>query len=327
LLNFAPEELEKLRLQEPLLHIAITPYYLSLCDPANPKDPIRIQSVPTTEELSINDLDEDELGEEKQMPVAGLVHRYPDRVLCITTNQCRMNCRFCTRVREFANGKRPKTKEQLSAMLDYIRVHKEVRDVILSGGDALTIPLPILDRMLSELRKMPHVEMIRIGSRFPVVFPMGITDELCNMLEKYSPIWLNTHFNCPEEITSETVNIVKKLMKSGVIVSNQSVLLRGVNDTTERMTRLCQKLVAVGIRPLYLFSNDRKFLRCPIQTGIDIIGGMKGFTSGLAIPQYVVDLPGGGGKVSLNPNYVEYWDNKTLILRNYKGEKYRVEAE
>jgi lysine 2,3-aminomutase len=255
--------------------------------------------------------------------VPGLVHRYPDRVLLVLTDICPMFCRHCTRKREWRHGGWVRTPAEIERMLDYVRRHPAVRDVIISGGDPLTLSNRRLEEVISALRRIEHVEIIRIGTRYPVVLPQRIDDELCAMLSHYGPIWLNTHFNHPNEITPEAALACDKLLRSGVALNNQSVLLRGVNDSVETQLKLCHGLLKIKVRPYYLFQTDEvrgtEHLRTPVETGIKIIAGMRGHTSGLAIPTFVIDLPGGGGKVPLQPEYVISQTEDSLILRNYQG--------
>ena len=303
--------------------LAITPYYLSLINPADPNDPIRKQAVPSFDEIALVGMGfEDPLEEERDSVVPGLVHRYPDRVLMVLTDICSMLCRHCTRKREWRHGGWVRTPEQIEPMLDYIRKNRSVRDVIISGGDPLTLSTRRLEEVISALRKIDHVEIIRIGTRFPVVLPYRIDAELCNMLSKYGPIWVNTHFNHVREITPEAAAACDRLVRAGVPVNNQSVLLRGVNDNVQAQLKLCQGLLKVKVRPYYLFQCDEvqgtEHLRTPVQTGIKIIKGMRGHTSGLAIPTFVVDLPGGGGKVPLQHEYVISQTDEEVVLRNYR---------
>jgi lysine 2,3-aminomutase len=304
--------------------LSVTPYYLSLINPNDPDDPIRKQAIPSFEEVTCAGMgEEDPLEEKRDSVVPGLVHRYPDRVLMVLTDICPMFCRHCTRKREWQNGGWVRTSAQVEAMLDYIRQHKVVRDVIISGGDPLTLSTRHLEDIISRVRSIEHVEIIRIGSRYPVVLPQRIDDELCAMLSKYTPIWLNTHFNHVREITPESARACDRLVRSGVPVNNQSVLLRGVNDSVEAQTKLCHGLLKIKVRPYYLFQCDEvqgtEHLRTPVETGIKIIQGMRGYTSGLAVPTFVIDLPGGGGKIPLQPNYVLSKTKEELILRNYEG--------
>jgi lysine 2,3-aminomutase len=318
------KEQTRLKLVTAKYPLAITPYYLSLINPDDPEDPVRKQSVPSFKEIALVGLgEEDPLEEKRDSVVPGLVHRYPDRVLMVLTNICAMLCRHCTRKREWCHGVWVRTPAEIEPMLDYIRKNKNVRDVVISGGDPLTLTTERLEKVLAALRAIEHVEIIRIGTRFPVVLPQRIDDELCNMLSKYGPIWLNTHFNHPNEITPESARAIDKIVRAGVPVNNQSVLLRGVNDTVETQLKLCQGLLKIKVRPYYLFECDEvqgtEHLRTPVETGIKVIQGMRGHTSGLAVPTFVIDLPGGGGKVPIQPDYVLSQNEDELILRNYEG--------
>ena len=304
--------------------LAITPYYLSLIDPCEPDDPIRQQAVPATQELTMagNGM-EDPLAEHEHSVVPGLVHRYPDRAVMVLTDICPMLCRHCTRKREWRNGSWVKTNDDIGRMLDYIRAHPEVRDVIISGGDPLTLSNQRLEVVLAELRKIRHVEIIRIGTRCPVVLPQRIDDELCSMLSKYGPIWMNTHFNYPREITPEATAACDRLLRAGIPVNNQSVLLKGVNDTPEIQRKLCHSLLRAKVRPYYLFQCDRvqgtEHFWTPIESGVHIMEEMRGFTSGLALPTFVIDLPNGGGKIPVGPNYILGIDSEGFVVRNYQG--------
>ena len=308
--------------------MAVTPYYLSLIDPCDQDDPVRKQAVPCLEEITMGCLGlEDPLAEKEDSIVPGLVHRYPDRVLMVLTDICPMLCRHCTRKREWRHGNWTRTDAEIEAMLDYIRQTPAVRDIVVSGGDPLTLSTSRLESILSRLRAIPHVEIIRIGSRVPVVLPQRIDAELCDMLSKYGPIWLNTHFNHYHELTPESVAAVDRLLRAGVPVNNQTVLLRGINDSVEIITKLCHTLLKSKVRPYYLFQCDEvqgtEHLRTPVETGIRIIEGMRGHTSGLAIPTFVVDLVEGGGKVPLQPNYVLDMNEGELLLKNYEGRIFR----
>jgi len=321
---------EKLRLKTVIKRypMAITPYYLSLINPDDPDDPIRKQAVPSVLETAMDAMGmEDPLGEKEDSVIPGLVHRYPDRVLMVLTDICPMLCRHCTRKREWRHGAWTRTVSEIDRMCDYIRNNNSIRDVIISGGDPLTLSNQQLEHILSKLREIKHVEIIRIGSRFPVVLPQRIDTELCTVLSKYGPIWFNTHFNHPRELTPEATNACDRLIRSGVPVNNQSVLLRGINDSVEIMTPLCHGLLKAKVRPYYLFQCDEvqgtEHLRTPVEVGINIIKGMRGHTSGLAVPTFVVDLVHGGGKVPLQPNYVLSMTDKELLLRNYEGQVYR----
>jgi len=322
------EEQTQLRLVTMRYPLSVTPYYLSLINPDDPEDPVRKQAIPSALEMTLGSMGlEDPLDEEKDTVVPGLVHRYPDRVLLVLTDICAMLCRHCTRKREWRKGGWVRSPAEIEAMLGYIARHKEVRDVIISGGDPLSLSTRRLEEIISGIRKIEHVEIIRIGTRFPVVLPQRVDDELCAMLAKYSPIWLNTHFNNVREITPEAAQACDRLVRSGVPVNNQSVLLRGINDSVEAQTKLCHGLLKIKVRPYYLFQCDEvqgtEHLRTPVEAGLKIIEGMRGHTSGLAIPTFVIDLPHSGGKVPLQPNYVLAETEDELVLRNYEGRIFR----
>ncbi len=331
LIKFIPlsaEEQSHVRLVIQRYPLAITPHYLSLINPDDPDDPIRRQAVPSFQEITMGAMGmEDPLAERRDSVTEGLVHRYPDRVLMVLTDICPMLCRHCTRKREWRGGGWVRSESEIEAMLDYIRHHENIRDIIISGGDPLTLSTRRLESIISRIRQIEHVQIIRIGSRYPVVLPQRIDEELCNMLSKYGPIWLNTHFNHPNEITPESAAACDRLLRSGVPVNNQSVLLRGVNDSLETQLQLCQGLLKIKVRPYYLFQCDEvqgtEHLRTPIEVGIKIMEGMRGHTSGLAIPSFVVDLSHGGGKVPLLPNYIVSQTEDELVLKNYQGRKFR----
>ncbi len=324
----SPEEQAQLKLVIMKYPLSVTPYYLSLINPHDAADPIRRQAIPCLDEVTMGAVGmEDPLEERRDTKVPGLVHRYPDRVLMVLTDICPMLCRHCTRKREWQHGGWVRTPAEVDAMLGYIRQHKGVRDVIISGGDPLTLATSRLEEIIAKLRSIDHVEIIRIGSRCPVVLPQRIDDELCEMLSRYGPIWLNTHFNHYREITPESARACDKLLRAGVPVNNQSVLLRGVNDSVETQMKLCQGLLRSKVRPYYLFQCDEvqgtEHLRTPVEVGIKIIEGLRGHTSGLAIPHFVIDLPHGGGKVPLQPNYVLEQTREELLLRNYQNRLFR----
>lgn len=304
--------------------VIIPPYYLCLIDFTDPCDPIRIQSFPMKEEVEFTDIGEpDPLEEEEDMPVPGLVHRYPDRVLMQVTNLCPMNCRHCTRKREWEEGIWTRTDAEIDRMIEYLEKTPEVRDVLISGGDPLVLSTPKLEKILSKLRKIPHLEIIRIGTRFPVVLPQRIDDELVDMLSLYRPLWVNTHFNHPREITREAALACGKLQRGGLPMNNQSVLLRGVNDDLATMRALCHGLLKIGVRPYYLYQCDpvkgAEHLRTSVWKGVEIIEGLRGHTTGFAVPQFVIDAPGGGGKIPISPNYLLAESEDGVILRNYEG--------
>jgi lysine 2,3-aminomutase len=309
------------------LALAITPYFFNLIDREDPDCPIRRQVIPREEEAFTSPEElTDPVGEEGTMPVDGLVHRYPDRVLFLVTDRCASYCRYCTRSRLVSNAQDYNFHPKYEAALKYIETHPEVRDVLLSGGDPLLLADNKLDYLLGRLRAIPHVEFIRIGSRIPVFMPQRITPELCEIFKKHGPIWMSIHINHPRECTDELFRATERLSFAGVPLGNQSVLLRGVNDNVETMKSLVHRLLMMRVRPYYLYACDlitgTSHLRVPAQKGIEIIRGLRGFTSGYAIPQFVIDAPGGGGKVPLNPNYVESMDGHKVVLRNFQGRRY-----
>ena len=321
-------EKTQLRLVSTKYPFSITPYYLSLINFDDPLDPVRQQSLPDFEEVALADYGEDDpLDERDDSPVPGIVHRYPDRALFVITNICPLLCRHCTRKREWEDGNWVRPKAELDACIDYIRRTKSIRDVIISGGDPLTLSTPRLEEIVKRLRTIDHVEIIRFGTRFPVVLPQRIDDEFCEMVDKYGPIWLNTHFNHPNEVTAEAEQAVRKLLRAGVPVNNQSVLLRGINDSVETQLKLVHALMRIRVRPYYLYHADNvrgtEHLRTSVWKGIEIIEGMRGHTSGLAVPTFVVDVPGGGGKIPLQPNYLLSMTDDELVLRNYEGLVFR----
>lgn len=324
LLNLKTYQISKYKRLAETFHYSITPYYLSLIDWADPKDPIRLQSIPDLQETEMEIVgDNDPLEEEKDMQVPGLVHRYPDRVLAVVTNTCLMYCRHCTRKRIWREGESVLSRKDLSAMVAYVRATPEVREVIVSGGDPLTVNIELLDWFLGELRRIPHVEVLRIGSRVPVVLPMMITDDFARMLASHRPLWLNTQFNHPKEVTPEAAEACDRLLRQGIPVSNQSVLLRGINDSVEVMKELCHALQRIMVRPYYLFQCDPvkgvEHFRTNVWKGLEIIEMMRGYTGGLSIPTFVVDAPGGGGKIPLQPFYMLSATDKDVLLRNYEG--------
>lgn len=323
-IKLTEEEEEGVRLSLSTLRMAITPYYLSLIDPENPHCPIRKQSIPTAAETIQSEADLlDPLHEDADSPVPGLTHRYPDRVLFLITDMCAMYCRHCTRRRFAGHNDCETTTERINGAIDYIARTPEVRDVLLSGGDALLVSDKMLESIISRLRAIPHVEVIRIGSRIPVVCPQRITDDLVNMLKKYHPIWLNTHFNHPNEVTPEATEACAKLANAGIPLGNQSVLLRGINDSAEIMKALVHRLVKIRVRPYYIYQCDLSMglehFRTPVSKGIEIIENLRGHTSGYAVPTFVVDAPGGGGKIPVMPNYVISQTPGRVILRNFEG--------
>ena len=305
--------------------LSITPYYLSLIDVDDyQNDPVFRQAFPSAQELKVLPQDmADPLAEDKDSPVPGITHRYPDRVLFHVSNICSMYCRHCTRKRKVGDVDTIPGKQDLLAGLDYIRKRPEVRDVLLSGGDPLMLSDEQLDWILTELGKIEHVQVVRLGSRMPVVLPYRITDNLVEMLKKHHPVWLNTHFNHPREITASSREALEKLANAGIPLGNQSVLLASVNDCPRIIKSLVHKLVENRVRPYYLYQCDLSeglnHFRTPVGKGIEILESLRGHTSGFAVPTFVVDAPGGGGKIPLNPNYLISLSTNKVVLRNFEG--------
>lgn len=307
-----------------LFRVDITPYFASLIDPNDPNDPIRRQVVPTAAEMvPFTGMMEDSLAEDRHSPVPGLVHRYPDRVLMLVTTQCASYCRYCTRARIVGDPSATFSRAEFEMQLDYLKRTPQVRDVLLSGGDPLTLAPKLLEELLTRLREIPHIEIIRIGSRVPVFMPMRVTDELCKMLETFHPLWLNIHVNHPNEITQELADACDRLSHAGIPLGNQSVLLAGVNDCVHIQRKLVHDLVRIRVRPYYLYQCDliegAGHFRTPVGKGIEILEGLRGHTSGYAVPTYVVDAPGGGGKIPVGPNYLLSYSDHKVVLRNYEG--------
>lgn len=323
-ITLTPEEEDGIRESLKTLRMAITPYYLSLIDTEDPHCPVRKQAIPSALELHKADADlDDPLHEDSDSPVPGLTHRYPDRVLFLITDQCSMYCRHCTR-RRFAGQRDAATPvDRIDKCIDYIARTPQVRDVLLSGGDALLVSDERLEYIIKKLREIPHVEIIRLGTRTPVVCPQRITLELVSMLAKYHPIWVNTHFNHPNEITPESTEACARLANAGIPLGNQSVLLRGINDCTHVMKKLVRDLVKIRVRPYYIYQCDLstgiEHFRTPVSKGIEIIENLRGHTSGYAVPTFVVDAPGGGGKTPVMPTYVLSQSPSRVVLRNYEG--------
>jgi lysine 2,3-aminomutase len=322
--NLTPEEEAGVHESLKVLRMAITPYWATMMDPDDPHDPIRMQGVPTIKELDFSESDmEDPLFEDIDSPVHGLTHRYPDKVLFLITDQCAMYCRHCTRRRLAGQTDAERPKDVVDAVIDYISKHTEIRDVLLSGGDCLISSDERLEYIISRLQAIPHVDIVRLGSRTPVTLPMRITPELCNMLKKHHPIWLNVHFNHPKEITPESKRAVEMLADAGIPVGNQSVLLKGINDCPTIFKKLVQDLVKIRCRPYYFYQCDMsrgiEHFRTSVAKGIEIMEALRGHTSGYAVPMFIVDAPGGGGKVPVTPNYLISMSDKRVILRNYEG--------
>ncbi|CCQ90532.1 L-lysine 2,3-aminomutase [Nitrospina gracilis 3/211] len=320
---------EKLKKVAEIFPIRINSYFLKQVKSEH--DPLWKQVVPTVEELddllrSEEGLDSDPLNEEKDMPVPELVHRYPDRVLLMLNNQCPIICRFCTRKRKIGFPGIV-TRETLRQGIEYIAQHPEIRDVIMSGGDPLLVPDKELERILKALREIPHLEIIRIGTRVPGTLPDRITPELCEILKKYHPLYANLHFNHPDEITPEVEVACNRLADAGLPLGAQTVLLKGVNDTVEVMTELVKKLLRVRVKPYYLYQADMTVgtdhFRTSVEKGLEIIRGLQGHTSGMAVPYFVIDTPGGGGKVRLLPDSIVEFTDKEVVVRNFEGKTFR----
>ncbi len=306
------------------LRMAVTPYYLSLIDLEDPFDPIRKQAIPTEDELYFAPYeDADPLKEDEYSPCPGLTHRYPDRVLFLVTDVCSMYCRHCTRRRFTGQHDTEASTAQIDRCIAYIRKHPEVRDVLISGGDALFLSDERLEYILSNLRTISHVEVIRIGTRMPVVCPQRVTPALCRMLKKYHPLWMNVQFNHPNEITDASAKACAMLADAGIPLGNQSVLLAGINDCVFVMKKLVNELVRIRVRPYYIYVCDPSLglshFRTPVSKGIEIMEGLRGHTSGFCVPTFVVDAPGGGGKIPVMPNYVISQTPRKVILRNFEG--------
>ncbi len=306
------------------LRMAITPYYASRMDPVNSHCPIRMRAVPTLAETHIAPEDmRDPLHEDTDSPAPGLTHRYPDRVLLLVTDQCAMYCRHCTRRRIAGDTDQPRSPQEIDQAIAYIRETRGVRDVLLSGGDAFTLSTERLEYIIAKLREIPHVELIRYGTAAPAVLPQRITDELVTMLAKYQPVWINTHFNHPKELTEDARRALAKLADAGLVLGNQSVLLRGVNDCPYILKELFQRLVQNRVRPYRLYQCDLSLgishFRTSLARGIEIVEHLSGHTTGFAVPEFMVDLPGGGGKTPVNPRYMIGCSDGVYIFRNYEG--------
>jgi lysine 2,3-aminomutase len=326
-IRVSPEERRAAVETESEFHMGITPYYAALMDPDDPSCPIRLQSVPTMGEMQIAPADlEDPLAEERDMPVRGITHRYPDRVLFYTTHNCPVYCRHCTRKRKVADPTSAAAKKQIEDGLAYIASHPEIRDVVVSGGDPLSLSDDRLDYILGRLRSIPHIEIFRLGTRNLVTLPQRVTDDFVYMLRRHHPVYVNTHFNHPRECTAEAFEAARKLADAGCVIGNQMVLLKGVNDDPRTVMELNHKLLLMRIRPYYIYQCDLakgiSHFRTPIETGIRIVEALRGHTSGLAVPHFVVDAPHGGGKIPVSPEYVLGHEGKRWTFRNYAGKTY-----
>ncbi len=329
IIKLTPEEEKGIDKAKGRLAMAITPYWASQIDAEDPNCPIRRQSVPVNDEFSISPHEmADPCAEDRDSPAPHLVHRYPDRVLLLSTEHCAMYCRHCTRRRLVGDHEEkdlnPETK--FDAAIEYIKANRKIRDVLISGGDPLTLEDAALESLISKIRAISHVELLRIGTRIPVTLPQRITENLVQMLKKYSPIWMSIHFNHPKEITKRCQNACDLLAESGIPLGSQSVLLKGINDRPFIMKRLVHDLLQIRVRPYYIYQCDpvrgTQHFRTPVATGINIIEKLRGHTSGYAVPTYVIDGPGGGGKIPVGPNYILSQAKGKYVLRNYKGKIY-----
>lgn len=322
-LNLTTSEIQVMS-QDAIFRIGITPYFLSLIDQDNPDCPVRKQVMPSMHELgAFEGMEEDSLAEDQYSPVNGIVHRYPDRVLMLITTQCSSYCRYCTRSRLVGDDSKNYSSVDISAQIEYIKSNKQIRDVLISGGDPLVMPTKRLDAILTQLREIPHLEIIRLGTRTPVFNPFVITQELCDTLEKHHPIWVNIHVNHPNEITPELADACNRLSKAGIPLGNQAVLLKGINDSVAIQRKLCTELVKIRVRPYYLYQCDMvkgagHFIT-PVSKGMEIMEGLRGHISGYAVPTYVIDAPHGGGKVPIAPNYVLCQGENETVVRNFEG--------
>lgn len=321
------EEREGLLLTAHKLAFSITPHFFNLIDPNDPECPIRRQVIPRSGETIVSPGEmADPCGEDGDMPVPGLVHRYPDRVLFLVTDRCASYCRYCTRSRVVSGVGDQELETDFEAAYAYLEEHTEVRDVLFSGGDALLLSDERLRKIIARVHAIKHIEFIRIGSRVPIFLPQRITPELCAMLREFHPLWMSVHVNHPRELTTEVRDALGRLADAGIPLGNQSVLLAGVNDDVDTMRTLIHKLLRCRVRPYYLYQCDlvrgSAHLRTTVSKGLEIIEALRGFTTGYAIPQFVIDAPGGGGKVPVSPGYVLYHDKEKIVLRNYEGKVY-----
>ena len=325
--NLTEDEREAVAKAGGRLKIAIPPYFAELMDPEDPACPIRRQAIPTMDELKLSSCEvDDPLGEDGDMVAPGLVHRYPDRVLFLVTDVCPMYCRYCTRAR-LVGAKGQLEVDEREQAYDYLRKNKKVRDVLISGGDPLMLTDEKLEDIIANLRAIPHIEIIRLGTRFPSVLPQRVTPQLVAMLKKHHPIWMNIHFSHPKEVTPEAMAATSLLVEAGIPLGSQTVLLKGINDTPAVMRSLMHKLVMARVRPYYIYQCDlikgAEHFRTAVSTGVRIMEALRGHTSGYAVPTYVIDAPGGGGKVPIAPEYVLDKDREGVIFRNYENKVFR----
>ena len=323
--NLTPEEQEGIKNSRGRMAMAITPYWAALLDPNDPNCPIRRQAIPTSSEFQIGPYEmADPCGEDHDSPAPHLVHRYPDRVLLLATESCAMYCRHCTRRRLVGQEDHAETgAARWDAAIEYIKSNRKVRDVLISGGDPLTLDDELLGELLGKLRQIPHLEFLRLGSRVPVTLPQRITEGLINVLKKNAPVWMSIHFNHPKEITRRTRIACEMLADAGIPLGSQTVLLKGINDRPSTMRKLMHELLKIRVRPYYIYQCDlvkgTQHFRTPVESGINIIEKLRGHTTGYGIPTYVIDAPGGGGKIPVNPNYVISQAKGKCVLRNYEG--------
>lgn len=327
-LELSADERDALERGGTMLPVAISPYYMSLLDPRDPAQALRKTVIPSNSEfVHTRGEADDPLGEDGHSPVPGLVHRYPDRVLLLALDFCSTYCRYCTRSRVVGHGEIVPNEARLEAIFDYLRGATAVRDVLISGGDPLALSEERLDWILERLREIPHIEFVRIGTKMPAVLPQRITPQLCRVLRKYHPLWMSVHFLHPDECTPEAARACGRLADAGIPLGSQTVLLKGVNDDVETMKQLVHKLLMMRVRPYYLYQCDpitgSSHFRTPVSKGLEIIDGLRGHTTGYAVPTYVIDAPGGGGKIPLLPNYVQGRDGDDLLLRNFEGKTFR----
>jgi len=328
MLILADEERGALLAGGSMLPMSITPYYMSLISRDDPQQPLRRTVIPTSAEMARAPGEADDpLGEDQHSPVPGLVHRYPDRVLLLVLDFCSTYCRYCTRSRVVGHGEILPTEARIEKALQYIRQTPEIRDVLLSGGDPLALSEERLDWILTRLREIPHVEFVRLGTKMPAVLPQRITPQLCRVLRKFHPLWMSLHFTHPDECTPESARACGRLADAGIPLGSQTVLLRGINDNVQTMKELVHRLLLMRVRPYYLYQCDpisgSSHFRTSVAKGLEIIEGLRGHTTGYAVPTFVIDAPGGGGKIPLQPNYVVGRDGDDLLLRNYENQTFR----
>jgi len=330
ILNLSPEEIEAIEASKGRMATAITPYFAKLMDRNDSNCPIRRQAIPTMAEFHLSPADLfDPCAEDENSPVHGLVHRYPDRVLLLVTDKCAVYCRYCTRRRMVGSSEKCITQEELDEAVAYIQATKKIRDVLISGGDPLLLEDDHLESIIAKVRKVPHVEIIRIGTRVPVTLPQRITPSLTSMLKKYHPLWISIHFSHPKEITKEVRRACAMLAEAGIPLGSQTVLLRGINDRPVVMKRLMHELLKIRVRPYYIYQCDlamgTEHFRTPIAVGINIIEKLRGHTTGYAVPSFVIDAPGGGGKIPVGPTYMISQDKGKMVLRNYQGKVFEYQ--